>query len=249
MNLSIFENGGATLSRSEEDLAAATVGAEGVLLDQEATMAIVTQPTTPAPQGDRPPRRRGLLLAVLSSLVVAAFIVAAVVFMQDSDKAGTVVADGSTGTTLGTPQTEEQKIIAAYRGYLRAVDEANAPPVNPNSPVLGAFTTGPELQSVVTKLREKAAGGLATIYPPNSVAQQRPRVVSVSGDHASLQSCDVDDSVVVRADTRVPAGPTGVVTLLVNAQLVREGGVSWKVESLQFAQKWEGVSGCAVGRS
>lgn len=208
-------------------------------------MAIVTQPTTPTPQGDRPPRRRGLLLAVLSSLLVAGLIVAGIVVMQD-DKADTVVTDGQ--TEPGTPLTEEQKILAAYRGYLRAVDEANAPPVNPSSPVLSAFTTGPELQSVVTKLREKAAKGLATIYPPNSVAQQRPRVVSVSGDHANLQSCDIDDSVVIHADTRVPAGPTGVVTLLVNAQLVREGGVSWKVESLQFAQTWKGVTGCAVGQ-
>jgi len=190
-----------------------------------------------------------VLWALLSSLVAAALIVAAIVIMQSrSDTTGTVVADGSTGTTLATPQTEEQRIVAAYKGYWAAVDKASAAPVDPNSPAIGAYATGAQLQAAVDALRQKAAGGLAGRYPANSVHEQRPRVVQISGDRAGVQSCDIDDGYVVNMASGAPVGPTGVETLLVNAQLIREG-VNWKVAGLQFAKSWKGVAGCAVGQS
>lgn len=244
-NLSILENAGATLSSSEEDLAATTVGAVGVLLDQEATMAIVTQPTTPTPQGDRPPRRRGLLLAGLSSLLVAAVIVAAIVVMQGDDAADTVVTDGRTET--GAPLTEEERVIAAYRGYWTAVQAVNTPPVNPNNPLLAVYATGPQLQAAVAAANKKVADGLAGKYPESTVRGQRVTSVTISGNTAKLESCNVDDSYAISVKTGAPAGPTGPETYVATATMVREG-VDWKVSSLQFGQSWEGVAGCATAR-
>lgn len=209
-------------------------------------MAIVTQPTTPTPQGDRPPRRRGLLLAVLSSLLVAGLIVAGIVVMQD-DKADTVVTDGRTET--GAPLTEEQKIVAAYKGYWEAIKLTNTPPVNPHHPMLGAYATGPQLQAVVDAASKKVADGLATKYPEPSVRVQRVTSVSISGDRAKLEACDTDDSYVINLKTGSPAGPSGgSETYVVSATMIREGATTWKVSSMQFGQSWPGVAGCATAR-
>lgn len=238
-----------------EALAAATVVAVDVLPPEVNSMAITTQPTTPTPQGDRPPRRsrRGLLLAVLSSLVVAALIVAAIVVMQSrSDKSGTVVAGGSTGTTVATPRTEEQKVVAAYRGYWEAVYAANNPP-DPNSPRLAAYATGPQLESAQNAVASNIRQGVAVRVPAQSVATYNAQVTSISGDKAEVRSCDVDDSFLVRlSDGQVvdPSGrpaKAGVGTDSIKAQLTREGA-AWKISSLQFEQHWEGVAGCASAR-
>lgn len=212
-------------------------------------MAITTQPT-PTPQGDLPPRRsrRWLHWALVSSLMVV-LIVAAIVIMPDrsSDQSGAVVADGSTGTTAVAPQTEEQRIIAAYRGYWAAVQAVNTPPVNPNNPLLAVYATGPQLQAAVAAANKKVADGLAGKYPESTVRSQRVTSVTISGDSAKLESCNVDDSYAINVKTGAPAGPTGAETYVAIATMLREG-VDWKVSSLQFGQSWEGVAGCATAR-
>ena len=244
-NLSIFENGGATLPRSEEDLAAATVGAVGVLLDQEATMAIVTQPTTPTPQGDRPPRRRGLLLAVLSSLLVAAVIVAAIVVLQGDDAADTVVTDGTSSATVA-PQTDEQKIVAVYKGFIQAENAALAA-ADPGLPLLGVYATGAQLKASSDAAAKLRSDGMVAVAPPNSVADVRVTVTSVQGDRARIQVCLLDDGYLVNAKTGVPLAPSRVITESRAGEMLFEGGV-WKLSSSNRTEKWDGVAGCWVGR-
>lgn len=226
-------------------LAVARVGA--VEVEEVAEMAIRTTTTEPSPppQQTRPPRSRGLLIAVLLSLIVAAVAVAGIVAMRSDDKAttGTVIADGSTGTTA--PQTEEQKIIAAYRGYVTAVIRANDPP-NPGDPLLEVYATGAQLAAARAAIAQKMKDGVVVRTAANSVAETRwVRVLTVSGDTATIAACNVSDGGVVNAATGAPVGPQGVVTLSVNATLTREAGGVWRVSTLGFGSQWQGVAGCA----
>jgi len=208
-------------------------------------MAIVTQQPTTTPPGGERPRRRGLVLAVLSSLLVAAVIVAAIVVLQDDDAADTVVTDGTSSATVA-PQTDEQKIVAVYKGFVQA-ENAALEVADPGLPLLGVYATGAQLQATVDAIAKVRNDGLIARAPENSVADQRVTVLSIEGDRARIRVCSIDDGFLVRAATGVPLAPSRVSTALKSGEMLREGGV-WKLSFLNRDQKWDGMAGCWVGQ-
>lgn len=208
-------------------------------------MAIVTQQPTTTPPGGERPRRRGLLLAVLSSLLVAAVIVAAIVVLQGDDAADTVVTDGTSSATVA-PQTEEQKIVAVYKGFLKA-ENAALEVADPSLPLLGVYATGAQLKASSDAAAKLRSDGVVAVAPPNSRADVRVTVLSIQGDKARIQVCLLDDGYLVNAKTGVPLAPSRVITELRSGEMLSEGGV-WKLSSSNRTEKWDGVAGCWVGR-
>jgi hypothetical protein len=172
-----------------------------------------------------------------------------------SHNSATVAAgsgDRSAGTSpsTGAAESDEQQIIAAYKGYWAALDVANTPPLNPDLPLLAHFATGPELAADQNKIRQHQAQGVGSRRPSPSVTQYRTKVISISGDRAQIQSCDIDDSYPFNiatgqvVDANGKPATAGVGTLAIHGTMVREGS-TWKVWSLTLDQVTPGVSGCA----
>lgn len=198
-------------------------------------------PETPAPP---PPHRRwrGPLIVLLVLLAVG---LAAVVVW--------VVASGDAGMRLeeppppegGVPAAVEQEVLAAWRGYGEALDEVNRETPDPDDPLLARYATGETLESVRAAAARNRDKGVVTALPPDSVSQQWDEVLSVDGDTARIRSCEVDDRLVVDAETGEALTPPHVATLLLEVTLVREDGV-WKVAHGGVVEEWDGIAGCAV---
>jgi hypothetical protein len=197
-------------------------------------------PETPAPP---PPHRgwRGPLIVLVLLLAVGMAVV--VVW---------VVASGDAGVSLeeppppedGVPASVEQEVLAAWRGYGEALDQVNREMPDPDDPLLARHATGETLESVRAAAARNRDEGIVTARPPDSVAQQWAEVISVDGDTAQIRSCEVDDRLVLNAETGETLTPPHVSTLLVEATLVREDG-AWKVARGGVVEEWDGIAGCA----
>lgn len=202
--------------------------------------------TTP-PQAPRRRARGPLVMVALVAILLAAGAAVAVSSRGGSDSDRISALDGPDGTR---PKTEAEKVEEAYRNYWDANLKAAEVP-DPASPLLAVYATGSQLQAAVSDVQKLKQQGQAIRRVPNSVARSTVTVSSVLGDQARLTECAVDDAIVVRVDTGKPAfeyPPGFATTTLFSAEMVREQG-SWKVASLKRDQRWDGVAGCAVGRS
>ncbi|MFN2505461.1 MAG: hypothetical protein ABR540_14750 [Acidimicrobiales bacterium] len=208
----------------------------------------------PDVQGSPPPppggRHTRLLVALLAVIVLAGAAVAGVLLTRDDSTSSTdeVIADGQRA-----PKTEEEKIVEAVKNYYRVDDEAFQEPggPNPNHPLYPVYAAGPQLQAAVDAAAKAKAEGIASRQPANSITEQRVTVVSIDGDRARIRVCSIDDGIIIRSDTGKPAyeyPPGYVVTALYTGEMVREGS-AWKIWSLKREQRWEGVTGCAVGQA
>lgn len=210
------------------------------------------QQEAPAPEQPRSRRGvRGLLIAVASSFAVAAAIVVAVMVLQGDDKrSDTVVTSPPDGATPATAvSSTEQAVRDTVQHFYDARDAASAIP-DPDYPPLSAYATGPQLQADIDATRKLQDEGQATQLPPNSIAEIRVQGVSVDGERAKVEVCRISDGMIVAADTRIPAYdyPAGAAaTVLQSLDLVREVD-GWRVAGLTSIQRWEGVTGCAVGQ-
>ena len=188
-------------------------------------------------------RQRGAWIVLGALAVAAAFAVIAVVTLGGDPSAPSSDVPDQASTTMVPVKTEEREIVAAYLGYWKA-QSAALEIADPDHPELALYTTGTQLQvnrEAIEKVRDQ---GWATRTPANSVAEARVTVESIDGDHARFRSCELDDGVVVRAETGEPLGPDrGVGTYLWTGEMVRENG-KWKVSEATRQQKWEGVAGC-----
>lgn len=198
-------------------------------------------PETPVP----PPPHRGWRGPLIVFLVLLAVGVAGVVVWA--------IASGDAGVRLeeppppedGAPASVEQEVLAAWRGYGEALDEVNRESPDPDNPLLARYATGETLESVRAAAARNRDEGIVTALPPNSVSQQWAEVLSVDGDTARIRSCEVDDGLVVDAETGEAVTPPHVSTLLVEATLVQEDGV-WKVAHGGVVEEWDGIAGCAL---
>lgn len=214
-----------------------------------APMSTVIRPDAQGSPPPAPGRRHGrLLAAVLAVAVLVAGAIATVLLTREdptSETADDVVTEGPR-----TPKTEEEKIVEAVKGYYRVDDEAFQGP-HPDDPRYSIYAAGPQLEAAVQAARRAKDQGLAGRIPANSRSEQRVTVLSIDGDRARIRICEIDDGIIVRADTGAPAynyPPGFAVTALMSGEMVRESG-AWKIWSLKQEQRWEGVAGCAVGQA
>ncbi len=200
-------------------------------------------------EGPTPPSGRSRRPLVLALVIVVLLAGAGAAVMLTRGGSSNQPSE-DVATQPGQPKTDEEKIVEAVRSYFRVDNEALEGP-DPNHPLYSAYATGSQLQAAVDAVKKVKEQGLAGRHPANSITRQQVTVVSVTGDHAAIKVCSVDDGYLVRADTGRPAyeyPPGFAVTGLYNGQMVREGQ-AWKVSSLTREQRWEGVGGCAVGQA
>lgn len=189
-------------------------------------------------------RQRGAWIVLAALALATAFAVIAVATLGDDSSAPSApsndVPDAASTTVV---KADEREIVAAYLGYWKAQGTA-LEVADPDHPELALYTTGTQLQvnrEAIQKVRDQ---GWATRTPANSVAEARVTVESIEGDHARFRSCELDDGIVVRAETGEPLGlDRGVGTYLWTGEMVRENG-KWKVSEATRQQRWEGVAGC-----
>ena len=200
----------------------------------------------------RPHRRRPRLTTTAIAVTVA---LGACQSAGDDD--GQTGADRSTSTTVETtttaaPETTttaaptpEEQVLAAYQGYLAAVDEMFAPPqVRPDLPAFREYATGEVRSGIVQRAEDlKAEGGVFRI-PENARYVHRAEVVAMDSETATVRDCNIDDTVEENATTGEVIDDA-VSTRLYISMLVREDG-RWKVAVLNRESTWEGVAGCAL---
>ena len=150
----------------------------------------------------------------------------------------------STSGTVGA-NAAEQEVIDRYVAYWDARTAANTGVPNPADPALAEFATGEQLQAVVAETQTNLDEGLAFRPAEQPADFQQVRVVSIDGDTAVVQDCRVDDEVVYRRDTGEVVNDA-VATHNVRGELARVEG-RWRLARAELVQRWEGVSGCAVG--
>ena len=119
---------------------------------------------------------------------------------------------------------------------------ANDPP-DETHPMLDEVATGAAYEALFEAAQANRLGGRVLRLPEDSVSRHDAEVVSISGDRAVVRDCNVDDGLVVDADSGEVLDDD-VVTRLGTATLVREDG-RWKVARTRVRQTWEGVAGCA----
>lgn len=216
---------------------------DGHLVGVSITEIRAAAPTYP---DDEVVRQRGAWIVMVALALAALAAVAAVVTWGGNSSSPTAPVNDFPGQASSTPppvKSEKQKIVDTYLGYWKAQNAALRT-ADPNYPSLADYTATRQLQVVHDAVQRVRDQGWQTRNPPNSVAEARVTVESIDGDHARFRSCELDDSVVVRADTGEPlASNRGVGTALWAGELLREGG-SWKVSYAARQQKWEGVAGC-----
>ena len=180
--------------------------------------------------------------------VAAALLAAGCGGSGDPAAVGDVPAASTTASTAPTSMTlsraeVEQTVLDAYLEGWAAYAAANDP-ADPTFPGLEATRTGPALAQAVDSVAAFQASGRVGRFPDDSIAEHRAEVVSVSGDRATVRDCSIDDGQIVVAETGEVVNDL-VATHLFEASMVRDGG-RWKLESLNLADRWEGVAGCAT---
>jgi hypothetical protein len=205
-----------------------------------------------------PSRRRGVVLAS------AAVLVTALVLSSCGGSAGPAASPAdpttstsssarpsSTGTTAGsTPGTEptpDAQVFAAYLSALKAFDDALSDPPNPSDPLLAQTMVDPMLAQTVKLAGEWRGTGQASKYPPDSVHRITLISGSVSGNQATIESCNVDDGIVYEPASGQVVNDK-VTTVHDRATLMLVDG-AWKLATREQVEKWEGVAGCALATS
>lgn len=205
----------------------------------------------PAGPPGSPPGRGGLrsrtaLMIGIGVVVLAVVLVGALTSFEE-DPGPPVEIDTS---PLPAPKTDEQQVVGTVETYLKIRDDAYDIP-DPNYPLLSVYATGAQLQADVDAIVKLRDAGQATQDVPNSIAEDRVKLLSIEGDQARAEACVIGDGIVVEADTREPAyeyPPGFAVTRLYKIELVRSFG-AWKVSVVTQVDRWEGVAGCAIGQS
>lgn len=147
----------------------------------------------------------------------------------------------STTTSTTAPQTEEAAILAAVDGYLSSLIASNMPP-DPGHAGLFEFAADAALHRAITNIEQRQALSQAVRVPDDSVYSSESRLVTATGDEATVSSCVVDDTVLYD----VPSGTVlngRVSTSHFELSLMRIGG-TWKVVRNVTLDSVEGVQPC-----
>ncbi len=152
--------------------------------------------------------------------------------------------DGSSPVVDAAADRErtEQEVLDAYLASWAAWDAATNP-ANPDHPALAETRTGPALQAAVDQIEAWQASGRVAYDPENSISEHQAEVVYVEGHEAMVRDCSIDDGLVVIAATGEVVNDL-VETNLFEGSMIFEAD-RWKLRSLNVAETWEGVGGCA----
>ncbi len=154
---------------------------------------------------------------------------------EASEPADTTVAE--TTTTTLSPEAEVEAAVVAHDAMI--IRLAQAP--DPDDPEIAQRSTGSS--------RERAESGFAQMVALGQYGQPGPNMsisvlhTEVSGDHATVDACEVDDGLLIDAATGNVLDDD-VVTSLVTISLERIDG-QWLVSSSVIQDTWDGVTSCA----
>lgn len=136
-------------------------------------------------------------------------------------------------------------MLAAYQGYWNTVNEAFDPPeADPEPTALREHATGDVLAGIIKSAENAKAERIVVRIPEGARYSHRAEVLSMDEGKASVQDCNIDDSVSEVAGTGEIIDD-GVSTRLYATTLVQEDG-RWKVATFRRADGWEGIAGCAL---
>ena len=124
-------------------------------------------------------RLRTALFIGLAVVVLAAVVVGVYAATYGEDLPDVAIDRDPIPTTA--PMTEEQRVVDAVQKFFTYQDQAAAIP-DPDFALLTVHATGAELQSDIEAMRKLRDQGQATQRPPNSISEDRVKVVSIEGD-------------------------------------------------------------------
>jgi hypothetical protein len=84
-----------------------------------------------------------------------------------------------------TPTTEQERILAQYRGYWAALSPASEAPVAQRKGILEPYATDPALSTALRGIR--AAENLGQVY--YGVIATHPEITKLTGGDASVRDC------------------------------------------------------------
>lgn len=128
-----------------------------------------------------------------------------------------------------------------------AFNHALADPPNPDDPLLAQTMVDPMLGQTVKLAGEWRGFGQAAKAPPDSISRITLISAEVNGDQATIEACSVDDGIIYEPATGRVLNDK-VTTARDQATLTQVDG-TWKLESREQLEKWEGVAGCALDSS
>jgi hypothetical protein len=188
---------------------------------------------------------RRVLIAALAGVVVVSGGVGCGGDDEEEGSTASTTTAAPTTTTLDEKTRKEEAAKEAFLDYYEAFFVAAAEPVNPQLPDLQRLMTGEQGQIVTRNLEDMRARGHATRLPPNSRRRHDPRAVRLRGDGSvEVTSCEVDDSIVYEVDTGSVINDD-VVTNVISATLVNEGG-HWKITFSERTKTSPGIAECTI---
>lgn len=157
-------------------------------------------------------------------------LVALGVLSSCADDEGSQQASTTTSTESSTsaPSDKDAEVLDAYEGfwndgYLEAAD-----PMDPTHPALAEHATGEQLETIQKAFLARQAGGEVI----RGTLDLAPRVVSITGDTATVRDCYLDETGIYDAETGERKDEASGVRHLITATLVVDGG-TWKVSGLE----------------
>jgi len=146
-------------------------------------------------------------------------------------------------TTTISPWTDEQlEVIAAFEAAEEAYRLARSDPEGPEPDSLSTTRTSEALERARLLLAERAEQGLATQFGTAIKEAVVYRDVSIAGDLAFVDGCEVDDAVIIESATSVVVDDA-VVIYEWTVQLVRSR-VGWEFDALEIRSAVEGPGSC-----
>ena len=163
-------------------------------------------------------------IGIALSALVALGVLGGCADDEGSQPSTTTTAESSTST----PTTEDEEVLDAYAafwndGYLEASD-----PMDPTNPALAAHATGEQLETLERAFLARQASGEVI----RGTLDLAPRVVSITGETATVRDCYLDETGIYDAETGERKDEASGVRHLITATLVVDDG-TWKVSDLE----------------
>lgn len=180
----------------------------------------------------------------LAAVALTACLAAGCGSSGGSAKPSTTTAAPATDASPVTTRDElKDQILADYRKANNAYHDAiNAG--DPDLPSLEATHTGTNLLTVRTGVIKLISKGQRGKDGPHSRDTSRATVQQVLEGRAIIQDCQIDDGLLIDAQSGAIFNDAAVTKLL-SVELTRDGG-AWRVSSSLQKSRWNGIAGCAA---
>ena len=156
--------------------------------------------------------------------------------------ASTTTSSATTSTTLATTTTTspEEAVKAAYLAYWKMIDRVSVNP-DPDDPELPQRMVDPRLSNARDELATEKAKGHSTRTPDGGRYSHDVTNIQVSGQHATIADCSIDDQVVFGPDGSPIDSEVTTKHYAVSLVLVAD---TWKVADSRIIEASSGIGQC-----